>query len=220
MNNIVIIGSSGHAKVVVDIVEKEGRYRIVGFLDPFRAAGEQTMGYPVLGREDDLPALVLAHDIKGAIVAIGDNFTRAQVAGRIKEICPQLPFVTAIHPSASVASEVSIAEGTVVMAGACINSCCSIGRCCIVNTNASLDHDGVLDDFSSLAPGAVLGGNCRIGYCTAVSIGAVVLHGVHVGEHSLIGAGAVLLQSFGSHAVAYGVPAKHIRQRQQGEKYL
>lgn len=99
MDNIVIAGSSGHAKVVIDIVRQEGKYHIVGLLDRVLNVGEEILGCPVLGKEEDLPSLINAHGIKGVIIGIGDNFIRAKVMARIQEICPSLPFVSAIHPS-------------------------------------------------------------------------------------------------------------------------
>ena len=220
MDNIVIIGSSGHAKVIIDIVQQEGKFNVAGLLDRFRDVGEKTLGYPVLGKEEDLPELIKAHDLKGAIVAIGDNFVRSKVAARIEEISPDLPFVSAIHPKTSIAMDVSIGEGTVVMAGVSINPCSSVGRFCILNTNSSLDHDSILEDFASLAPGATTGGNCRIGQYSAVSIGAVLIHGIRVGEHTVVGAGSLVMKSIESFVIAYGTPARAIRNRKQGDKYL
>ena len=220
MDNIVIIGSSGHAKVVIDIVEQEGRYKIAGLLDRYRKAGDQTLGYQVLGQEEDLPELTTRHTLRGAIVAIGDNFIRSKVATCVREICPDLPFVRAIHPKASTAKDVSIGEGTVIMAGVAINPCCSIGRFCILNTNSSLDHDSVMEDFSSLAPRVTTGGNCRIGGYSAVSIGAVLIQGIHIGQHSVLGAGSTALKDLDSFKVAYGSPAKPVRDRKPGDKYL
>lgn len=220
MDNIVIIGSSGHAKVIIDIVQQEGKYHVAGLLDRFRDVGERTLGYPVLGKEKDLPELIKTHALKGAIVAIGDNFVRSKVAAHIKEISPDLPFVSAVHPKASIATEVSIGEGTVVMAGVSINPCSSVGRFCILNTNSSLDHDSILEDFASLAPGATTGGNCRIGQYSAVSIRAILIHGIHVGEHTVVGAGSLVMKSIESFVVAHGTPARAIRNRKQGEKYL
>lgn len=220
MDNIVIIGSSGHAKVIIDIVQQEKKYNIVGLLDRFRDVGEKTLGYPVLGKEEDLPELMKTHALNGAIVAIGDNFVRSKVAERVQKICPDLPFVSAIHPKASIAMEVSIGEGSVVMAGVSINPYSSVGRFCILNTNSSLDHDSILEDFASLAPGATTGGNCRIGQYSAISIGAVLIQGVRVGEHTVIGAASLVMKPIGSFVVAYGTPARTIRDRKQGDKYL
>ena len=76
----------------------------------------------------------------------------AKSPARVREVCPDLQFVSAIHPKISIAKDVSVAEGMVIMAGVTINPCCSIGQFCILNTNSSLDHDSVMEDFSSLAP--------------------------------------------------------------------
>jgi len=220
MKNIIIIGSSGHAKVIIDIIEREGKYKIVGLVDRYRNIGEQTLGYEVLGDEEDLPHLIKTHSLSGAIVAIGDNFIRAKVVAQVREICPYLTFVSVIHPESSIAKDVSIGEGTVIMAGAIVNSSCSIGRFCILNTNSSLDHDSVMEDFSSLAPRVTTGGSCRIGGYAAISIGAILIHGIHIGEHTVIGAGSTVLKHLESFKVAYGTPAKVIRERNIGEKYL
>lgn len=220
MDNIVIVGSSGHAKVVIDIVRQEGKYNIVGLLDRFRSVGDHTMGCPILGKEEDLPHLISAHAIKGALVAIGDNFIRAQVAARIRELCPDLVFVSVLHPSASMAGDATLGEGTVVMAGVVVNPCSSIGRFCILNTRCSLDHDSSMADFASLAPGVTTGGNCRIGPYSAISIGAVLIHGINIGEHTVVGAGSIVMKSVDSHVLAYGTPAKVIRTRKPGDKYL
>ena len=218
--NIVIIGSSGHAKVIIDIVEQEGLYKIAGLLHRHQKVGEQTLGYQVLGQDEDLPQLMENHSLRGAIVAIGDNFIRSKVVDRLREICPALPFVSAIHPKASIAKDVFIGEGTVIMAGVTINPCCSIGQFCILNTNSSLDHDSVIKDFSSIAPRVTTGGDCEIGAYSAVSIGAVLTQGIHIGEHTVIGAGSTVLKNIGSFKVAYGTPAKAVRDRKPGDKYL
>ena len=220
MDNIVIIGSSGHAKVIIDIVQQEGRYRIVGLLDRFRDRGEQTLGYPILGREEDLPKLTAIHALRGGIVAIGDNFLRSKVAAHLRRLSPGFPFVSVIHPRSSVAAEVSIGEGTVVMAGVSISPCSSIGRFCILNTNSSLDHDSVLEDFASLAPGATTGGNCRIGRYSAISIGAALIHGIEIGEQTVIGGSSLVMKSIESHVVAHGTPARVVRSRKPGDRYL
>ncbi|AOR67904.1 transferase [Burkholderia stabilis] len=220
MENIVIVGSSGHAKVVIDIVEQAGRYRIAGLIDAFRPRGEETLGYAVLGTERDLPQLIDTHGLAGVLVAIGDNHARETVTATLAALAPGLPCVSAVHPSACIGKASTIGAGTVVMAGAVINPCCTIGEGCIVNTNASLDHDGVMEDFSSLAPGVVTGGNCRIGQGAAVGLGAMLRHRIAVGEHSVVGAGAVVLRDVAPYTVAYGNPARRVRDRAAGERYL
>ena len=220
MKNIVIVGSSGHAKVIIDIIEKEHNYKLVGLLDRFRKKGEATLGYKVLGIEEELPKLIDEYNITGVIIGIGDNSVRSKVAMNIRKLCPDLSFLSTVHPNATIATDVSIGEGTVIMAGACINSSCKIGEFCIINTKASLDHDSKMGDYSSLAPGVTTGGKCRIGKVSVIGLGAMLLHTISIGINSVVGAGAVVTKNIPDNTVAYGNPAKIIRKREQGEKYL
>ncbi len=220
MENIVVIGSSGHAKVIIDIIEREGKYKIAGLIDRFRNVGEETLGYKILGNELDLPGLIEVYSLVGGIVAIGDNFVRSNVFKNIIDLCPDFIFVNAIHPVANIARNVSIGMGTVIMGGVTINSSTSIGENCIINTNSSLDHDSIMADFSSLAPNVAIGGNVNIGKFAVISIGATIIHNLQIGEHTVIGAGSTVFKDIGGYKVAYGTPARVIRERKAGEKYL
>ncbi|WP_158141233.1 acetyltransferase [Vibrio furnissii] len=220
MDNIVIVGSSGHSKVVLDIINKLGKYNVVGFIDKFRKVGESTNNIDVIGSEDDLPKLIQQYNVKGCFVAIGDNFTRKKVVENIKAISPDLNFINAIHPNAVISEFVEIGEGSVVMAGAVINASANIGKFCIINTNSSVDHDCNILDFVSLSPNVALGGSCIINEASSVGIGATVIHNIRIGRNSVIGAGALVLNDIGNNVVCYGSPAKIIRTRSDDQKYL
>ncbi|MCP4139323.1 MAG: acetyltransferase [Chloroflexi bacterium] len=220
MENILILGAGGHAKVIVDIIELEAKYNVVGILDQDPKIIEPILGYPLLGKEENLPKLIKEYAIKGIIIAIGDNFIRSRAAARIKENYPELSFPSAVHPKTIIARDVKIGEGTVIMAGVSVNAGSVLGDFCILNTNSILDHDSSLGNFSSLAPGVTVGGDCQIGNHSAVGIGATLLHGIKIGEHSVIGAASLVNKSIPPYTVAYGLPAKEIRKRKKGEKYL
>jgi sugar O-acyltransferase (sialic acid O-acetyltransferase NeuD family) len=219
-DKILIFGSSGHTGVVIDIVEKESKFDILGLVDPHRDPNEEFMGYQVIGKEEELEGIVLRHDVKGGIIAIGDNWLRKTVRDKILKNCPDFQFLSCIHPCTQIGKNVTIGRGTVVMPGVSINSGCVVHEHCILNTNSSLDHDSVMGEFSSLAPGATLGGDVGVGNFSVISMGANVIHGKKIGEHSLIGAGALINDNVGDRSVWYGVPAKFIRSRQPGERYL
>jgi sugar O-acyltransferase (sialic acid O-acetyltransferase NeuD family) len=174
--NILIVGSSGHAKVIIDIIEQQGKYSISGLIDKFRDVGEETFGYKVLGSEDDIPKLVLSCKVFGLIIAIGSNFIREEVYKKIKLIAPTLELIIAIHPTAVIGKDVVIGNGTAIMSGAVINPGCKIFSNCIINTNASVDHDSRMDEFSSLAPNSCTGGDVVLGKGVAIGIGATILH--------------------------------------------
>jgi sugar O-acyltransferase (sialic acid O-acetyltransferase NeuD family) len=219
MNSIVIVGASGHARLAIDAIEKQGRYSILGLLDRYLEPGFECMGYPVLGTEDDLPRLA-SRGVEAVLIGVGDNWTRGLLAARLERLLPGLEFATVVHPSASIARGVTIGEGSLVLAGAVVNAQSALGRHTILGSRASLDHDSTLGDFASLGPNATTGGDVCIGEYSAVAISATLLHGVKVGAHTVIGAGALAVKSVPSGVVAYGVPARVVHGRNPGDKYL
>jgi len=219
-NNILLIGASEHAKVAMDVIEKEGKYEILGLIDTYKPAGKDIFGYKVLGAEDTLADLFSRGEARGGLITIGDNWTRHLMAEKIKVLVPDFKYVSAIHPSAVIARGVTVGAGSILMAGVVVNSDSKVGDFCILNTGASLDHDCVMGDFSSFAPGVTTGGMVSIGAFSAICLGASIIHGVKIGKQVVLGAGAVALKDIPDHSVAYGVPAKVVRKRQAGDKYL
>jgi len=220
MKNLLVVGSSGHASSVVDVVERMGEWRIVGLLDDTVVPGTERLGHEVVGAPGDVKAIAAGRGVEGLLVAVGDNWGRRQISRLISAAAPDLTFATAIHPSAVIGKDVTLGPGTVVMAGAVINANCRIGRGCIVNTRASLDHDGVMEDYASLAPGVTAGGNVTVGELSAICIGATVTHKVRIGREAVVGAGSVVLDDLGDGVLAYGTPARRIRERRADERYL
>lgn len=199
MNRLIIIGASGHGKVVVDIARLSG-YTDIAFLDD--APGlEEVSGYPVLGAVSTFST----YSLDDFFVAIGNSDSRRLIQDEIASFGARL--VTLIHPSAVVAQDVVIGEGTAVMAGAVINPSVRIGRGCIVNTSASVDHDCVIGDFAHISVGAHLAGTVSIGDGTWVGIGAVVSNNISICSDCMIGAGAVVVKSIYAGGKFYGIPA-------------
>lgn len=220
MKNIVIIGASGHAKVIIDIVEKQGVFRIVGLIDTFKKLGHKIYDYAVLGTEKDMPEVLKAHAVFGGIIAVGDNFTRMHLFNKISVSNSVFQFINAIHPSARIEENVSIGNGTVIMAGTVINNNVVIGKQAILNTKCIINENTKIENFSSIAPGVTLGSHVEIGCCSAISLGAKISKNLKIGNNTVVGAGSVVLESFGDNQIVYGNPAKTMRLRQTDEKYL
>ena len=209
--NVLIVGSSGHAKVIIDIFEKKDNCKIAGLIDSFKTLDENTFEYKILGKEEDLPDILSNTPFCKIFIAIGDNKTRAKVANKIKNILPNIEFISAIHPSAQIGKNVKIGKGVAIMAGAIINSDSIIEDFAIVNTKASIDHDCKMFEFSSLGPNVTTGGNVNIGKFSTIGIGATISNGITVGDNSIIGACSLLLKDCKDNTVMYGFPAKEIR---------
>lgn len=193
MNRLIIIGASGHGKVIADIAVKNG-YEDIVFLDDDESIKE-CAGFPVVGRTQDAKALE-----GDKIVAIGNAEIREKIQKEIETI-------TLIHPDAVIGRRVSLGKGTVVMAGAIINSDTVIGDGCIINTAASVDHDCIVEDFSHVAVGAHLCGTVHIGKRTWIGAGATVSNNINVCNDCMIGAGAVVIRDLIEKGTYYGIPA-------------
>lgn len=220
MQNVVIFGASGHGGVILDCIEREDKYNVIGFVDSFKKKGSRQNGYEILGNEYDLPYLTEKFNLYGGIIAVGDNWTRKLIVDKIKKIAPYFKFITTIHPSTVIGKDVTIGQGTVIMPGSIINNDCVIGEFCILNTNASLEHNGNMGDYSSLAPGVCTGGHLELGKFSAICLGAKVEESITIKDHVIIGAGSLVLSDIESGVLAYGSPAKVIKSRAVGEKYL
>ena len=217
---ILIFGASDYTSYTIDVLEKQNEYEIFGILDYNSRKDDIFCGYKILGNDDDLPEIFKNARIKKGIVTIGDNFRRKVVVERILGYIPDFTFVSAIHPTLTLGNNARIGKGCAVMAGVILNNDTVVGDHCYIGTNSSLDHDGKVGDFSNVMPGVTTGGNVRIGFCSTIGLGAKVIHGKTIGDHTIVGAGSLVVKDFGDKLVAFGVPAKKIRDREIGEKYL
>jgi acetyltransferase EpsM len=207
---LAIWGASGHALVVADIVRLGTYYEVVGFLDDLspERAGTDFCGSTVLGGVDCLESL-RRKGVRDVLIAIGDWRVRL----RLSEVARGHGFrlATAVHPHAVVAPGTELGAGTVIMAGAVVNPACRIGENVIINTCASVDHECIIGDGVHVCPGAHIAGRTIVERGAWVGIGATVVDGVRIGAESVIGAGAVVLRDIPAGVVAYGVPAKPMR---------
>lgn len=194
-----LYGASGHAKVVKDIARLTG-VSVSCMIDD----NEDVQSL------DGVPVVHSAEGLSPMIVTIGD----CQIRRRVVEKLGSREYLTLVHPRAILAESVSLGRGTVVMAGAIINPCASVGNHCIINTGSSVDHDCVINDFVHIAPHCTLCGNVEVGEGTWVGAGTTVIQGVHIGRNCFIGAGSVVLNDVPDNAVVAGVPAKVLRYKE------
>ena len=145
------------------------------------------------------------------IIAIGDNPLRRSVFERFQGAA----WISVIHPEAFVHPSVRIGDGTVVFAGAVIQTDAEIGNHAIVNTGATIDHDCVLDDFVHVAPGVHLAGCVKVGEGGFLGIGAAAIMSITIGEWTTVGAGSVVVRDLPANIVAVGNPARQVKSKEQ-----
>lgn len=217
MMRIILIGAGGHAQVVADLLMRmcDAGTAIdpIGYLDDNPSLWHTTrLGLPILGGLDQLPQL--PHD--GVLVAIGSNTIRQHLFAMLHTQRENL--ITAIHPRATIAPDVTIGLGTVICANVVINSGSTIGDNVILNTACTVDHHNQIGSHTHIAPGVHLGGEVNIGEGTLVGIGATVMPQKRIGEWSVIGAGAVVTRDVPERMTVVGVPAHPIQQTKGQEQ--
>ncbi|MDR3616093.1 MAG: acetyltransferase [Candidatus Obscuribacterales bacterium] len=200
---ILVFGSGGHAKVVINAIECQNKFQIQALVDPFSAL--QTLAdYSVLRDHASLAPT-------NFVVAIGDNTIRKKLYASLvlDGWTPQ----AVIHPSAIIARDVEIGAGTVIFAGAIINPASVVGENAIINTAATVDHDGDIGSHCHIAPGCHLAGNVMVAEGAFLGIGARIIPKVKIGSWSVTGAGSVVIKDVEAHTTVVGVPAKLLTKR-------
>lgn len=204
LNRLIIIGASGHGKVVAYIACLIG-YKDIVFLDN-DSEKKECAGYPVLGPDN------MTEKMEGdTFVAIGNHMFRKKLMERdYKRAFPVL-----IHPSAVIANDVIIGAGSVVMAGTVINSGTKIGRGVIINTSSSVDHDCIIDNYSHISVGAHLCGSVQVGENTWIGAGSTISNNINITSNVMIGSGTVVVHSIEEKGTYIGVPARKMVNRIQ-----
>lgn len=194
-NNLLIIGASGHGRVIADIA-KQLNLDFHFCDDEFRLVeGEQVLLRSMVNFQN-----------RDLVIGIGDNVIRSKIALQY----PENNFLKLFHPTSVINKSATIGNGTVVLPTAVINVGAKIGKHCIINTGAIIEHDCVLDDYVHISPNATLCGSVMIGKHSWIGAGAVVIQGIKIGENVTVGAGAVVINNIPDNSIVVGNPAKII----------
>ena len=211
--NVILWGGTGQAKVVRPIIEYYGAKVVAVFDDT-----------PNL--ESPFPDVKLYYGYKqfqqwitsqsrseiGFCISIGNPHGRVRIQLHDNLEQEGLQPVTLVHPSASIADNAMIGAGSQILAGAIIAPEAKLGRQCIVNVNASVDHEDILEEGVELAPGATLCGLVRVGTNGWICAGATVLPRIKIGADAIVGAGAVVTKEVPEGITVVGVPARPIKR--------
>ena len=200
-DEIVLIGGSGHARVIIDCIRASGG-EVFGILDDGLNAGTEVLGVPILGKTADYEQYT-DHPF---VIAIGNNVVRRRIADELN-----VSWATVVHPSATVSDYASIGEGTVIMPRAVINAGAAVGNHCIINTGAVVEHDNVVGGFVHISPNAALGGTVHVGEVTHIGIGACVRNNISICGGCIIGAGAAVVKDITNPGIYAGVPARRLK---------
>jgi sugar O-acyltransferase (sialic acid O-acetyltransferase NeuD family) len=191
--DILLIGGGGHCHSVIDVIEQEGKYKIVGIIDKKELIGTKVLDYEVIASDDDLKELFNTY--KYAIVTVGQiksNSLRVKLFDLIKSIGYNIP--TIISPLAYVSKYASIENGTVIHHHALVNSNVKIGKNCIINSKALIEHDAIIEDNCHISTGAIINGGTIIKDNTFFGSNSMAKEYIEIKAKSIIGGGTTLLK--------------------------
>lgn len=161
MKEIILIGGGGHCKSVIDVIEQEAKYKIVGIIDKKELIGTDVLDYKIIGCDDDL--INLRKKFLYAIVTVGhvrSNASRTKLFNLLKELDFHMPSI--VSPLAYVSKHAYVDQGTVIMHHALVNSDAKIGRNCIINSKALIEHDVIIEDNCHISTASVINGGTII----------------------------------------------------------
>lgn len=200
---VIVIGASGHGKVVADIVQRSGD-TLLGFLDDNKTLPPEIADIPVLGKVADY----IKYPDVSFVVGIGNSAIREKIVRQLDNV----RWYTAIHPSAVISAlDTKIGVGSVIMANAVINPFAYVREHSIVNTAAVVEHDNHIGSFAHISVGVKLGGTVTVGSHTWVGIGAAISNNISICDRCTIGAGAVVICDIKESGTYVGIPARKIK---------
>ncbi len=203
-SKLAIIGAGGHGKVCADVAYLMNQWQEIIFLDNSKM-GETILGFEVIDSSENWCNYIQEYDF---FIAIGDNKTREKVQLDLKS--KNVSIATLIHPSAIIARDVEIADGSLIAAGVVVNPSTKIGKGAILNTACTIDHDGKIGDFVHISPGAHLAGTVSVGNISWLGIGSIVKNNVTICEDVIVGAGGVVVKDINESGTYVGVPVGRV----------
>lgn len=201
--NIILIGDSGHARVITDNLISCGHQVVAKLDDKYTEVYKEDGCW--FGPVSEVNALIQKEQAK-VIVAIGANAVRRKIIERLGLTDDQ--YATAIHKGAIVSPSALIGCGTVVMPGAVINAEAQIGSHSIINSRAVVEHDCEVGDYVHVSPGATVAGVVTIGDGVLVEAGASIVPARRIGQWSVVRAGSAVMADIEAFTTVIGVPAQ------------
>lgn len=207
MKPLLLLGGGGHCHASIDVIECEKKNRIVGIVLPTGGVHKPVLGYPVVGGDKDLPALL--EETPSAIVAVGQvksASARIKLFDLLKSLGAHLPIIQS--PLSYCSRHALIGDGTILMHGSLVNARSKVGSNCIINSQALIEHDVEISDHCHISTGAKVNGSVRIGRGTFIGSGAIVKEGVTLGKNVVVGAGQLILNDVSD---GMTVRARHVQ---------
>lgn len=211
-HSIILVGGGGHCKSVIDVIETHQTYEIAGIIDQENMIGNEICGYRIIGSDADLPAISKSN--KNFMITVGQiksSAVRTKIFENLQNLNINMPVI--VSPLGHVSDLANIGEGSIVMHFAMVNAEAKVGKNCIINSRALIEHDCIIGDHTQISTGAIVNGNVKVGKHCFIGSGSVLVQGIEIPDYTVIAAGAVVTKSIVQQGTYAGVPAISIHRK-------
>ncbi len=205
----IIVGAGGHGRGILEAAvaarSAQDAEEVIGFLDDGEdKQGTEIAGVPVLGKIEAAPEWIA----RGChfLIGLGDPLPRARLVSRLETMGAK--FASVVHPRATLYRDVTLGRGVVIGAGVVIAASTRLDDHSLVNLNATIGHDTVLEEFATVCPGANLGGFVTLETGAFVALGVTVIPGKRLGAWSKAGPNSAVLEDVAAGRIVFGSPAR------------
>jgi sugar O-acyltransferase (sialic acid O-acetyltransferase NeuD family) len=191
MNDIILIGGGGHCKAVIDVIEQEGRFKIIGIVDKSELLGSKVLGYSIIGNDADLDNL--AKKYKYALITVG-QIKSPLLRIKLFELAENSGFIltSIISPRAYISKYAIVGRGTIIMHDALINANAQIGENCIINSKTLIEHDCVISNHCHISTNTTINGGVVVKSGCFIGSGVTTKESITITENSFVKAGSLL----------------------------
>lgn len=210
MEDIVVYGTGGFGREVMDALEKQNhvckKYHILGFIDDDSTCSDTIInGYKVVGAREYLEKRIEKINV---LVCIGNPKIREKIVVDLKKI-KNIKFPNFIADGVKLSTEwISMGEGNIIYYGNIVNVNVKIENFVYLNSASTIGHDGWIGDFVTVASGCNISGNVKLGKGCDIGTGSMIRQGIEIGENTVIGMGSVVVKDMPENVVAFGNPCE------------
>tara|TARA_B110000459_G_C16553009_1_gene467662 strand:- start:326 stop:970 length:645 start_codon:yes stop_codon:yes gene_type:complete len=209
-NNLYIIGSGDHAKVIYSEVSNIKRFSFKGFINKILLNEkifkfDKNLKLKEISKISNIKKLILNNYF---IVAIGKNNLRKKIVLDLEKKYKNIKWAKVISLKSNIDKSVTVGNGSMIISGTTINIGSKIGKHSIINTNCSLDHDNLIKDYVNCSPGVVCAGNVTVLDDVFIGMNTSVKQNTTINSNTIIGAHSYVNKNCRKNSTYYGVPIK------------
>ncbi len=208
--NIIGYGAGGHAGVLIDTLQDNKEFKIIGLIDNIKK--KKAHGFRILGNDNELDNIIKKgiKNVFFGIASIKNVKRNIKLYNKLESL--GFNIVNIIHKSSIISKTTKMGKSIKIFPGVKVNSNVKIGKNVLLNTGCIIEHDCVIGDHAQIGPGAYLGGGVKIKKGSFIGLGARINQQLIIEENSIVGSGSVVTKNVKKNSIVAGVPARNIKK--------